>query len=73
MFRYAGGQYLGRWAGAADPAVGQDVGAVGVRGGQAEVVQHDDHRGPGPRALSHGGQDKLSETAIGHWCTVMAR
>jgi hypothetical protein len=28
------GQYLGRWAGAADPAVGQDVGAVGVRGGR---------------------------------------
>ncbi|WP_204007975.1 hypothetical protein [Virgisporangium aurantiacum] len=38
------GQYLGRWAGAADPAVGHDVGAVSVRGGQAEVVQHDDHR-----------------------------
>ena len=53
------GEHLGRWSLAADATGGQDAGPVGVRGGQAEVVQDDQHGGAGRGAVPDGGQHEF--------------
>lgn len=50
---------LGRSAGGVDAAVVEHGGAIGVGRGEGQVVEDDDHRVPGGRALAAQAQDQF--------------